>query len=111
KTLSEDLIFRAALPVAGGRGGAEDGPYDAQHKVSWNNFQGRYIIRHSFQGAVKCARPRYGVWGASQKDPDLRAPSVAKDLANTPRGTVSLRDVVQSALPRLGLPGKSPPQR
>jgi hypothetical protein len=48
-TLSEDLIFRAAEPVLGGRATWDGGLGDhgAQvHKGGANNFQARYIIRH-----------------------------------------------------------------
>jgi hypothetical protein len=49
ETLSEDLIFRAADPVMGGRANWQGGLGDhgAQvQKDGSNNFQGRYIIRH-----------------------------------------------------------------
>ncbi len=65
-TLSDDLIFREAPPVMGGRaqwngtsadaGAATQGAYG-------NNFQGRYIIRHYWQGAVTCSHPVYDNWG------------------------------------------------
>ena len=49
KTLSDDLIFREAPPVVGGRADGAGGLGDqgAQvEKSGTNNFQGRYIIRH-----------------------------------------------------------------
>ena len=63
-TLSEDLVFRAAKPMVGGRADRDDGggPQTAKREES-NNFQGRYIIRHYWSGPVRCASPRYNVWG------------------------------------------------
>ncbi len=49
QTLSEDLIFRAAEPVVGGRSdgdGSVGNPTPQLVKQGENNFQGRYIIRH-----------------------------------------------------------------
>jgi hypothetical protein len=49
KTLSEDLIFREAPPVVGGRANGEGGLGDQGAQIEKNgvsNFQGRYIIRH-----------------------------------------------------------------
>ena len=49
KVLSDDLIFREAPPVQGGRANFDGGLGDQGAKVEKtgsNNFQGRYIIRH-----------------------------------------------------------------
>ena len=49
KTLSDDLIFREAPPVVGGRANGEGGLGDQGAQIEKNgvsNFQGRYIIRH-----------------------------------------------------------------
>ena len=37
-------------------------------KASTNNFQGRYAIRHTWQGAIACKEPRRGVWGGPWPD-------------------------------------------
>ncbi len=63
--VGEDLVFRKADPVVGGReitdenGVLERGATPS----SINNFQARYIIRHRWDGAVLCADPRFGQWG------------------------------------------------
>jgi hypothetical protein len=114
ETLSEDLIFREARPAVGGRAnwngtngdeGAAIGQGDA------NNFQGRYIIRHYWNGKVACEQPHFDSWGGPPGDPDARpTPTAAKGLATAPRGKIALKDEVRSPVPLLGIPGK-PPQR
>src|SRR5579871_6298845 len=65
-TLSEDLLFKEAGPVVGGRstfdGTAMELPGEVKPDSS-NNFQGRYIIRHYWAGPVKCSDPVWGRWG------------------------------------------------
>jgi hypothetical protein len=112
-SLSEDLIFRQAKPVIGGRanwdGTASEGAGEVRMDAS-NNFQGRYIIRHYWTGPVKCQSPRYGRWGGPPGGGDA-TPQAAADLANQPRGKVVLKRVVRSSLPQLDLPGQAPPRR
>ncbi len=115
-TLSDDLIFREAKPVVGGRAnwGGGLGDHGAQIQESGeNNFQGRYIIRHYWQGPVACESPHYGRWGgpprgemsALRKGGGDGSAQAAQDLANAPRGRLSLSSVVQTPVPALGLPG------
>jgi hypothetical protein len=107
-TLSEDLIFREAQPVIGGRAGGDGRSLDAGAQPSQaNNFQGRYIIRHYWTGKVSCDQPRYGRWGGPP-DGHSQTPQAAKDLAMAPRGKLSLRTVVRSPVPSLGIAGSSP---
>ena len=116
-TLSEDLIFRAANPVVGGRstwnGTAMELPGEVK-PASENNFQGRYIIRHYWEKPVACANPRYGEWGGpptgSQGVLGAGQPQAATDLANAKRGGVVLARTVRSTLPQLGLPGIRAPE-
>jgi hypothetical protein len=56
KDLRDDLVFREAAPLAGGR---EPGELDPDI----NNFQARYAIRHPWTGPVHCAKPQFGEWG------------------------------------------------
>jgi hypothetical protein len=114
QTLSEDLVFRAAQPVVGGRSNWNGTSMELPGEVrpdSSNNFQGRYIIRHYWQGAVQCKDPIFNVWGGPwNSNEQYSGPTGAKDLANAPRGKVALRRVVRSALPALSLPGMAVPQ-
>jgi hypothetical protein len=111
-TLGEDLVFREARPVVGGRAtwNGQNDPADAQPS-SVNNFQARYIIRHYWTGRVSCPSPRYGRWGGPPTGGSAPQPKPAKDLALAPRGKVDLKKVVTSAVPRLGLPGRPAPRR
>ena len=72
-----------------------------------NNFQGRYIIRHYWEGKVACTNPHYGVWGGPPGQGYSRGGSgpveAAQDLANTPRGKVSLSSSITSGLPAFGI--------
>jgi hypothetical protein len=116
-TLQEDLIFRMAKPVTGGRAGWDGSSSDAGAQVSdggTNNFQGRYIIRHYWTGPVKCQNPQYGVWGGppgGEFEGRSGMPQAARGLGLAPRGKVALKNVVQSPIPSLGLPGRPPPRR
>jgi hypothetical protein len=113
ETLSEDLIFREAKPVMGGRANWDGTSTDAGAAVQasgTNNFQGRYIIRHYWDGAVKCDNPRYNRWGGPPNG-GQPAPTAAKGLASAPRGAVQLPKVVRSPVPTLGLAGQPPPRR
>lgn len=118
QTLSEDLIFREAPPVVGGRANWDGGLGDQGAQVQQSgvsNFQGRYIIRHYWEGKVACKNPRYGVWGGppnSGYNPGGSGPvQAAQDLANAPRGKVSLPAVITSGLPSLGIPARPRPLR
>jgi hypothetical protein len=63
--LGDDLVFRAAPPIAGGREHLVDGNRLERGAVreGTNNFQGRYIIRHPWVGEVACESPQRGLWG------------------------------------------------
>jgi hypothetical protein len=115
ETLSEDLVFREAKPAMGGRANwnGTNGDEGAQVDAGGvNNFQGRYIIRHYWNGPVACEDPRYDNWGGPPGNPfGTQEPTAAKGLATAPRGAVSLKAEVRSPVPLLGIPGKAPPRR
>ena len=107
QTLNDDLVFKEAPPMMGGREGVKDvvvgqGAYS-------NNFQARYIIRHYWQGKVACEHPAWGRWGGPPGTPawqtQQKPAAAARNLANTPRGKVSLKKVVATPIAGLGLPG------
>jgi hypothetical protein len=104
--------------VVGGRANGEGGLGDQGAQIEKNgvsNFQGRYIIRHYWQGKVACKSPRYGLWGGPPGNgfnPGGSGPvEPAQDLANAPRGKVSLPAVVTSGLQSYGIPDKPHPLR
>jgi MYXO-CTERM domain-containing protein len=107
-SLGEDLVFKAAPPIVGGRefvqgegGKLEEGA----RPDSNNNFQGRYAIRHEWKGPITCDKPVRGRWGGPW--PDVKnassAPAAAKDLAFAPRGGVELATIVKQDVPEIGL--------
>jgi hypothetical protein len=63
--LGDDLFFRAAPPIVGGREFLQnDGKLEQGARPdSTNNFQARYIIRHPWTGPITCAHPQRNVWG------------------------------------------------
>jgi hypothetical protein len=85
-SLGEDLVFRAAPPIMGGREvhGAEGKIERGAQPGGVNNFQGRYIIRHAWTGPIECENPRRGIWGGPPGggEPPIEA---AQDLAFVPR--------------------------
>ncbi len=64
-TLGDDLVFAEAEPIFGGREVySEARERETGSGPGWtNNFQGRYIIRHRWDGPVECDSPVYGRWG------------------------------------------------
>lgn len=111
-TLSEDITLVQAKPVVGGRAQWDGKALEGAGEVkmdSVNNFQGRYIIRHYWEGAVACENPVYDRWGGPPGGD--RPLQMATDLANAPRGQVTLKTAVRSNLPQLGLPGLPTPKR
>jgi hypothetical protein len=102
-SLGEDLFFREAPAIFGGRevpdqnGKLEQG---AQQSNDVNNYQSRYIIRHPWRGAIACANPQRGVWGddpnASGSGPSI---SPAQKLGLAPRGGPQLASLVSGTIP------------
>ena len=130
KDLKDDLVFRAAPPIVGGRefvqsgGKLEEGAqassvnnfqgrYAIRHPwtgkleegsqpSSVNNFQGRYAIRHRWTGPIACAKPRRGIWGGPPNGGG-NAPQPALNLAFAPRGAVHLASSINGDVPEIGL--------
>ena len=85
--LGEDLVFRQAGAIAGGRehvvgqgGQVERGAVESPV----NNFQGRYIIRHEWAGAIECENPVRGRWGGPPGGGGEKL-EAATDIAFAPR--------------------------
>lgn len=95
-TLGEDLVFRAAPPIQGGRGvpyGRGSMPQGVTPSGS-NNFQGRYVIRHPWTGPVACQNPQRGIWGGPTKQVAGSTTKVATDTAFAPRGGIDLKSML-----------------
>jgi len=98
RALGEDLVFRKAKPIVGGREirKAPNGKLEQSASFSSsNNFQGRYIIRHPWTGAVNCPNPRRGIWGGPPGGGGKPKPSAAQNTAFAPRGKTPLSTFVE----------------
>jgi MYXO-CTERM domain-containing protein len=102
--LSEDLVFRAAPPLLGGRGTPNrNGRLDREVTPGGvNNFQGRYAILHRWNRPITCENPRRGIWGGPPSGGGER-PVAARNLATQPRGP-SLRSFLTRPMPELEPP-------
>ncbi|MBL8953641.1 MAG: DUF2330 domain-containing protein [Myxococcaceae bacterium] len=109
-SLGEDLVFRAARPIVGGREFLTDGKNLEQgsRPDSWNNFQGRYAIRYPWKGAVKCASPTYGRWGGPWRSEAAQAGGAksASDTAFVARDPAKVEALAESPVPELAVKGK-----
>ncbi len=104
--LGEDLVFRAAPPISGGREVMSEGGKleHGSRPDGVNNFQGRYAIRHPWTGPIACQEPHRGVWGGPPQGVTAPAgPTAALGLAFAPRGQVKLPEVVRQDVPELGI--------
>ena len=105
KSISEDLVFKAAEPIVGGREFVVD---QATHKLeersrpdSINNFQARYAIRHEWTGPITCKDPIRGRWGGPPSGVAGGGVKPALDLAFAPRGAAKLPELVQKDIPEI----------
>jgi len=101
--MTDDLRFREAAPVAGGREQWTQAGLEAGAAPSPQNFfQARYAIRHPFTGLIRCAHPKRGVWGLPPNG--IFEPTVAAhQLAFAPRGKLALASVVTRDVPEIGV--------
>ena len=96
-TLGDDLVFRAAPPIVGGREfvRGDDGKIERGAKVDQvNNFQARYIIRHKWTGPIECPSPQRGVWGGPPGG-GTQMVTPAEDMAFIAKQPVSLDGYLQ----------------
>jgi len=110
-SLGEDLVFRAAPGIVGGRE-IRNGEGELEHGASpsgMNNFQGRYAIRHEWEGPIECDEPVRGRWGGPWPGVERQEVAAARDLAYASRGAVQLRTALRSPVPELGLAAVVPP--
>jgi hypothetical protein len=111
KDIKDDLVFKAADPIAGGRehlksdGKLEEGA----SPDGYNNFQGRYAVRHPWLGPVRCEHPERNVWGgpppAVTAQAGFQPPTTrpALGLAFAPRNAVQLGQAVTRDVPEIDL--------
>ena len=103
KTISEDLVFRQAEPIVGGREfrGAGGKLEERATASSLNNFQARYAIRHEWTGPITCKDPQRGRWGGPPRGQAGGGVKPALDLAFAARGAVELPTLVRQDIPEL----------
>jgi MYXO-CTERM domain-containing protein len=99
--LGDDLFFRSAPPIVGGREFLQDNGKLERGAVpdSSNNFQARYVIRHPWTGPIACKNPERGNWGGP---PDGNEPPVkpAAKAGLVPRKAgLTLASFVRGATP------------
>jgi len=92
KDIKDDLVFKAAQPIVGGREIKNaTGQLDTTAQpASTNNFQGRYAIRYPWTGPITCDKPQRGIWGGPPSGQTSQGPKPALGLAFAPRGQVDL---------------------
>lgn len=107
--LGEDLVFRAAGPIVGGRGMPDQSGELEERRAQasgYNNFQGRYVILHRWEGAIACENPVRGVWGGPPDGPSPR-PFAAGNTALQGVGgktlTNQLPGLIRTDIPELDL--------
>jgi uncharacterized protein (TIGR03382 family) len=119
KDLTNDLVFRQAKPIVGGREHVVAGGKLEQGAVSadTNNFQGRYAIRYPWTGPIRCNDPKRGNWGGPPQEvleqQGFRPVGIkpALDLAGAPRNTIKLEAAIAQHVPEIDLkPGASTPE-
>ena len=105
-SLGEDLVFRAAKGIEGGRefDKEAEGLRQTAIESSYNNFQGRYAIRYPFTGAVTCTDPLWGVWGANPNG--NKETLAAQDVAFQKRDPELLAKLAEADVPVFEVKGR-----
>ena len=105
KDLKDDLVFKAAPPIVGGREMMQTGGKleERARPDSVNNFQARYVIRHWWTGRIDCPKPRRGVWGGPPRGGGIARPIAATNLAFARRGKLALPKLVVKDIPEIGV--------
>ena len=71
-SLGEDLVFKKASPMIGGRGVPDEKGNVGEKKAvesSSNQFQGRYVMLHPWTEKISCKDPQRGRWGGPDRMP------------------------------------------
>ena len=123
--LSEDLVFKKAPALYGGREWPRQGPIEKGSSTSsdrrnptWgtgSQFQGRYMMRNRWEGAVECDDPTYGVWqGPPAGEP---FPQVGSAVSPNSGGTTSkgasdqsLSELLREDVESIGLESSNKPE-
>ncbi|MBL8910432.1 MAG: DUF2330 domain-containing protein [Archangium sp.] len=106
-SLGEDLVFKAAKPIVGGREFLTDGKSLEQgfKNDSWNNFQARYAIRYPWAGKVECKNPVYGRWGGPPSGTASSGTGSATNTAFVERDPARVEKLAESPVAELQVKG------
>jgi hypothetical protein len=111
--MKDDLRFREAKPIAGGREmWSRKGLEYAAQPSAQNYFQARYAIRYWWTGPIKCQSPIRGVWGGPPHGGTHQVIAASK-TAFAPRGQLHLGSVINRDLWEIGYqrtPAPAPPK-
>jgi hypothetical protein len=109
--LGQDLVFREAPPIEGGR--EEYGvprQFHGSKPSGMNNFQARYAIRHPWTGPIECENPRRGIWGGPPNGmTGDTSPKAALKVAFAPRGQIDLASFMREDVPELKIAASAAP--
>jgi hypothetical protein len=105
KDITNDLMFKVASPIIGGREqrGADGKLEIGAQAAQMNNFQGRYAIRHAWTGPLTCTNPTRGVWGGPPAGTPNEPVKPALGLAFAARGSVQLATALAHPDPQIDL--------
>ena len=105
-SLGEDLVFKAAKGLEGGRefDREQEGLRQTAVASDYNNFQGRYAIRYPWTGEVKCTDPLWGVWGGNPNG--SKETIAAKDTAFQKRDPELLAKLAEADVPVFEVKGR-----
>jgi len=113
-SLGEDLVFKQAAGIMGGRGIPDTkGMLDQSVMPSngYNNFQGRYVILHAWEGALACLNPMRGAWGGPSgslgSSPQTQAPTNGALSGSAPTAG-DLPALLAESVPSLSLKARTP---
>jgi len=110
KEITNDLVFKKADPIVGGREFVrEDGHLEQGARPdTQNNFQGRYAIRHLWAGPIACANPQRYVWGGPPpQETHTSETQAATGIAFAARGGTALRELVKLDVPEIAVKASS----
>ena len=107
--MKDDLRFREARPVTGGRevysrSGIEYGAVPSTQ----NHFQARYAIRYPWTGEIRCKNPQRAVWGPNPSGAPNQVIAASK-VAFAPRGQLDLAQVIKRDIWEIGFKKAAPP--
>jgi hypothetical protein len=91
-TLGDDLVFRAAPPITGGRGMPGSlAELDRRVQVTGtNSFQARYAVLHQWSGPIECDIPERGRWSDSRAGSQSSPGIAAVGIGTFPRDELDL---------------------